>query len=68
MNEKLREVYECKRCESNCILSTQPDDEGNTWPDDYLDGLLCSCSKWNTRHEPQHETVEDWEKRTGETE
>ena len=41
-----RDIYECKRCESNCLISSLPDNDGNTWPKDYLNGLLCSCSKW----------------------
>jgi len=30
-------------------------------------GIVAFFSAWNTRHEPKHETVEQWEERTGET-
>jgi len=47
---KIRDVYECKRCESNCIITSFPDDEGNAWPQEALDGQLCSCSKWERKN------------------
>jgi hypothetical protein len=67
MSDKLRDVYQCKRCESNCIITSKQDDDGNSWDGDVLYGQLCSCSEWVKTTEPKHETVQVWEERTGET-
>lgn len=70
MSDKLRECPFCGSYEKlfkyhseNCFLLL------------LTDALTCdaevsqeeSLNSWNTRHQPPHETVEQWEKRTGET-
>ena len=67
MSDKLRDTYKCTRCESKCVLTSLVDDDGNSWDENVLYGQLCSCSEWEKTSEPPHETVDQWEKRTGET-
>jgi hypothetical protein len=45
-NKMDEEKFECKRCESGCVIISHVDDEGNSWDESVLDGQLCSCSKW----------------------
>jgi hypothetical protein len=67
VSEKLRECPFCGRTDM---------DVGEY---DFIEYVSCECGarchgyhddqavkRWNTRHEPKHETVEEWEKRTGE--
>ena len=68
MNEKLRECPFCGSkadswaefdidrvgCSNDCCIAY-------SWPDG-VDPVT-----WNTRHQPTHETVQQWEERTGQT-
>jgi len=56
MEDRLRVLHICKECASNCIL------DSTTWPKNYLNGQLCTGSKWEKIAIPKHETVSKWEK------
>lgn len=64
----MKERWQCNSCESKCVLTSEIDQSNGPWPDGYLDGELCEGSEWTKIKQPQtHETVDQWEKRTGKT-
>ncbi|TET97705.1 MAG: hypothetical protein E3J23_08485 [Candidatus Stahlbacteria bacterium] len=77
MNDKLRE---CPRCGSKAILKSANEDNRRqtnqiectnkpciTLTRAAMHGEEDIIKLWNTRHEPTHETVDQWEERTGES-
>jgi len=42
----MRKKYQCKQCESECILSAIDHNDGEIWDVKYLNGGLCPSSEW----------------------